>query len=145
MSETSDARNAVADAENAAIFTYGVISAYVSAARRSTIADQLAAHRARRDEINAAIVAAGDTPPPAAAGYTLPVNVTDPVSSARAALAAETDCAVAYRSLIERGDSAALRGTGVDGLTESTGRIAYWRAALNLSPVTLAFPGSRTR
>ena len=71
--------------------------------------------------------------------------MTDPVSSARAALAAETDCAVAYRSLIERGDSAALRGTGVDGLTESTGRIAYWRAALNMSPVTLAFPGSRTR
>ncbi|MBD0861299.1 ferritin-like domain-containing protein [Gordonia sp. zg691] len=131
-----------ADAENAAIFTYGVITAFVAAARRRTVAENAAEHRARRDEIDRAIVAAGDTPPLPAAGYTLPVEVTGPESAARAALAAEEDCARAYRALLEKAGNETGRRIGVDGLTESAVRAAGWRAALRETPVTVAFPGS---
>jgi hypothetical protein len=131
-----------AQTENAAIFTYGVITAFVSASRRRTVADYAAAHRARRDEIDRAITAAGDTPPLPAAGYTLPVDVTDPTTAARAALSAEEDCTVAYRALLEQADDESGRRIGVDGLTESAVRAARWRAVLQQTPVTIAFPGS---
>ncbi|MBE7163460.1 MAG: DUF4439 domain-containing protein, partial [Williamsia herbipolensis] len=36
MSPTTDSLTDAADAENAAIFTYGVLTAFVSATRRST-------------------------------------------------------------------------------------------------------------
>ncbi|MCH5642420.1 ferritin-like domain-containing protein [Gordonia sp. ABSL49_1] len=144
MSSTIDALVAAANAENAAIFTYGVISAYVSSARRAEISDQLAAHRAQRDGVNAAISAAGGTPPEAASGYTLPVQVSNPVTAARAALAAETDCATAYRVVLEQSESDVARRIGVDGLTASALDISYWRRALAIKPVTVTFPGSPT-
>ena len=78
MADTGDPLAVAADAENAAIFTYGVITAFVAAARRRMVGDYAAEHRARRDEIDRAITAAGGTPPLAAAGYMLPVEVTDP-------------------------------------------------------------------
>ncbi|MFE0747444.1 ferritin-like domain-containing protein [Gordonia sp. NPDC058843] len=131
-----------AGVENAAVFTYGVITAFVAASRRRTVADYAAAHRARRDEIERAIEAAGNTPPPAAAGYTLPVEVTDPATAARAALSAEIDCTNAYRALLEQAGDETGRRIGVDGLSESAVRAARWRVVLQESPVTVAFPGS---
>ncbi|WP_168698601.1 ferritin-like domain-containing protein [Gordonia paraffinivorans] len=133
---------AAAEAENAAVFTYGVITAFVAAARRRLVADFEAEHRARRDEIDRAITAAGGTPPVAAAGYTLPIDVTGPESAARAALVAEEDCATAYRALLEQADDETRRRIGVDGLSESALRAARWRVVLQESPVTVAFPGS---
>ena len=72
----------------------------------------------------------------------LPLTVSDPASAAKAALAAETDCTVAYRSLLER-PTTAVRQIGLDGLTASANRAAQWRAALKQSPFTVALPGSR--
>ncbi|PKZ67263.1 DUF4439 domain-containing protein [Gordonia terrae] len=141
QADSDDPLAVAAEAENAAVFTYGVITAFVAASRRRTVADYADAHRARRDEIERAIEAAGNTPPPAAAGYTLPVEVTDPTTAARAALAAEIDCTVAYRALLEQADETGRR-IGVDGLTESSVRAARWRVVLQESPVTVAFPGS---
>ncbi|GAC49872.1 ferritin-like domain-containing protein [Gordonia aichiensis] len=141
MSATTEALSAATDAENAAIFTYGVTTAFVSASRRGTVADYVAAHRAARDAVNTAVTAAGGTPPDLAAGYTLPVQVTDPTSAVRAALAAENDCATAYRSALERVDSESARRLAVEQLTECALRAATWRAALRESPVTVAFPG----
>ncbi|ANY23270.1 MULTISPECIES: ferritin-like domain-containing protein [Gordonia] len=142
QADSDDPLAVAAEAENAAVFTYGVITAFVAASRRRTVADYADAHRARRDEIERAIEAAGNTPPPAAAGYTLPVEVTDPTTAARAALAAEIDCTVAYRALLEQADDETGRRIGVDGLTESSVRAARWRVVLQESPVTVAFPGS---
>ncbi|AZG44086.1 ferritin-like domain-containing protein [Gordonia insulae] len=142
MTATTDALAAAIDAENAAIFTYGVATAYVSAARRVTVAEYIAAHRVRRDSLVAALTAAGGTVPQQAAGYTLPVTVDDSVSAVRALLAAEVDCTVAYRALLEKGSDTAARRQGLDGLTESTVRAANWRVALRDSPVTVAFPGT---
>ncbi|AZZ81960.1 MULTISPECIES: ferritin-like domain-containing protein [Gordonia] len=140
--DTGDPLVVAADAENAAIFTYGVITAFVAAARRRMVGDYAAEHRARRDEIDRAITAAGGTPPLAAAGYTLPVEVTDPETAARAALAAEVDCTTAYRALLEQADDEPGRRIGVDGLSDSAVRAATWRALLQETPVTVAFPGS---
>ncbi|MGV9824675.1 ferritin-like domain-containing protein [Gordonia sp. NPDC003429] len=141
MSATTDALVDAADAENAAIFTYGVMTAFVSAARRVTVADYTAEHRAARDAVDAAITAAGGTPPEAAAGYTLAAPITDSVSAVRAGLSAENDCAVAYRVVLEQADSEAARRLGVDGLIASALRAARWRVVLRESPATVAFPG----
>ncbi|MDL9936297.1 ferritin-like domain-containing protein [Gordonia sp. ABSL1-1] len=142
MTATISALGAATAAENAAIFTYGVITAFAAPARRRTIVEQISAHRARRDALERAITAAGGVPPAAPAGYTLPVEVTGPTSAARAALAAENDCARAYRALLEQAETPEARRIGVDGLDDSAVRIAYWRAALGISPATLAFPGA---
>lgn len=143
MSNTIDALRAAADAENAAIFTYGVITAFVSQSRRNTVDQNIAAHRTARDAVNSAITKAGGTPPQPAAGYTLPVTVNDPVSAGTVALAAEVDCTVAYRALLENADSVATRTLGVDQLTASARRAADWRVALREKPSTVAFPGRR--
>ncbi|MGV9712419.1 ferritin-like domain-containing protein [Gordonia sp. NPDC003424] len=141
MTATTDALADAVDVENAAIFTYGVSTAFVSAARRATVAEYTAAHRARRDELVAALTAAKATVPEPAAGYTLPVPVNDSVSAVRALLAAEVDCTVAYRSLNEKAEDAASRRLGLDGNTASALRAARWRVVLRESPATVAFPG----
>lgn len=139
---TTEALTKAADTENAAIFTYGVITAFVAAARRTTVAEYVAAHRSARDAVDAAITSRGGNPPPAAAGYTLPLEVTDSVSAVRAALAAEVDCTTAYRSLLEQADDEQARRLGIDGLTASALRAANWRVVLGQRPATVAFPGS---
>lgn len=142
MSATTDALGTAVDAENAAIFAYGVTTAFVSSGRRQTVAENIAAHRALRDALDEAIRAGGGTPPEAATGYTLPTQVTDGVSAARAALTAEDDCAEAYRQVLERAETPEARRLGVDGLTGSASRAAAWRMVLQQRPATVAFPGA---
>lgn len=144
MSATTDALGKAVDAENAAIFTYGVITAFVSGSRRAAVSRDVAAHRARRDALAEAIRSSGAKAPEAAAGYTLPVAVADSGSAARAALAAESDCEAAFRALLEKAGSADARRLGVDGLTETALRAARWRVELRVLPTTEAFPGSQT-
>ncbi|MFW0796302.1 ferritin-like domain-containing protein [Gordonia sp. CPCC 205515] len=144
MSATTDALAKAVEVEDATIFAYGVSTAFVSAARRMTVAEYVAAHRVRRESLVAALTAAQAEVPEAAAGYTLPVAVTNAVTAVQALLAAEVDCTVAYRSLIEQADSGENRRLGLDGLTESTVRAANWRVVLRESPATVAFPGRTT-
>ena len=143
MSETTDALKAVVTVEHAAVFTYGVITAFTNSTRRTMVDEFTAAPRAARDTAAEAMRAAGSTPPDQEPGYVLPLTVSDPASAAKAALAAETDCTVAYRSLLEKADTTAVRQIGLDGLTASANRAAQWRAALKQSPFTVALPGSR--
>jgi rubrerythrin len=142
MSATTDALGAAVDAENAAIFAYGVAVAYAAATRRDTVEEYSAAHRARRDEIARLMTAAGATPPEAAVGYVLPIAVTDPVSAVRAMLTAEEDCTRAYRVLLEKADTDAVRRVGVDALSDAALRAARWRLVLAVSPSTVALPGT---
>ncbi|GAC58674.1 hypothetical protein GOHSU_45_00400 [Gordonia hirsuta DSM 44140 = NBRC 16056] len=141
MSDTVAALTEAIDAENAAIFTYGVTTAFAGTGQRRTVGEYVAAHRIERDQLGVDLTAAGGTLPQAAAGYTLPVEVTDPESAATVLLAAEQECARAYRAMAERVDTAALRRRAVDGLTGCAVRASHWRAALGQSPVTVAFPG----
>ncbi len=49
MSETTDALKAVVTVEHAAVFTYGVITAFTNSTRRTMVDEFTAAHRAARD------------------------------------------------------------------------------------------------
>jgi rubrerythrin len=142
MSATTDALGTAVDTENAAIFAYGIAVAYAATTRRDTVDEYTADHRARRDELARLMTAAGATPPEAAVGYVLPVAVSDPVSAVRAMLAAEEDCTRAYRVLLEKADTDAVRRVGVDALSAAAVRAARWRLVLQVSPSTVALPGS---
>jgi Domain of unknown function (DUF4439) len=142
MSQTTDALTVALNAENAAIFTYGVVAAYAAASRSQTIAEYTAEHRARREELVAALTTAQAEVPAAAAGYDLSAPITDPVSALTVALTAEEDCATAYRALIEQAEDVPGRRLALDGLTDSAGRAANWRLVLRISPATVALPGS---
>ncbi|WP_068160719.1 ferritin-like domain-containing protein [Rhodococcus phenolicus] len=129
------------NAEHAAVFGYGLVAAFSNPARGDEVSADTAAHRARRDATIDALTAANVTPPVAAAGYTVPFPVTDPVSAAQLAVQIETDVAVAWRSVVERATTEPTRGTAVDALTESALRGARWRVNLGVAPPTVALPG----
>ncbi len=142
MSDEVTALTAAVDAENAAIFTYGVTTAFIGPRNRGTVAEFIAAHRVSRDQLNADLAAAHAPAAIPAAGYRLPTTVDDPESSATVLLDAEQTCARAYRALVEQASTPELRRRGAYGLTECARRAAHWRGALKQSPVTVAFPGA---
>lgn len=137
----NDALNTAADAENTAVFVYGVMTAFTARDVRTTVAEDVAAHRVRRDQLNEKLLSAGQPERTPAPGYRLPVEVTDQKSAANAALAAEGDCETAYRALLEQATDAPVRRIAVDGLTECALRSSYWRTVAGVSPLTVAFPG----
>ncbi|WP_305094727.1 ferritin-like domain-containing protein [Prescottella sp. R16] len=128
-------------AEYAAVFAYGVVAAFSNPARTGQVAADTAAHRARRDATIDTLTAAGVDVPQPEPGYALPFPVTDPISAARLAAQVETDTATAWRSVIERAQSDAVRDTGIVALTESAVRAANWHVVLGDQPATTAFPG----
>ncbi|MET7767497.1 ferritin-like domain-containing protein [Nocardia sp. NPDC005366] len=141
---TDAERRAMLDAlaaEHAAVYAYGVIAAYASPERTRLVAEDTAAHRARRDATVEALKAAGVTAPAPEAAYTTPFPVDDPIPAARLAVTVENDAAVAWRAVVEHADSESARGIGVDALTECALRLATWQAILGANPPTIAFPG----
>ncbi|MFT3662719.1 MAG: ferritin-like domain-containing protein [Gordonia sp. (in: high G+C Gram-positive bacteria)] len=142
MTADTDALDHAADAESAAIFAYGVTTAFIGSGERGTVAEFIAAHRVRRDSLNRDLVSLGADEQVAAAGYRLPEKITDPTTAAGALLTAEEECARAYRAMAEQVSSRDLRRRAVDGLTECAKRAAHWRGVLKRSPVTVAFPGA---
>lgn len=137
-----DALSTAADAENTAIFVYGLATAFATDDDRAAVGTYIAAHRVRRDALNNALVTAGSNERVPAAGYTLPFDVTDGATAGKAILQAENTCAQAYRALVEQASDTAARRLGVDGLTDSALRIAHWRASQGVSPTTVPFPGA---
>ncbi|GAA5083274.1 ferritin-like domain-containing protein [Nocardia iowensis] len=141
---TEAEREALLDAlhaEYGAVYAYGVIAAYASPERGRLVAENTAAHRARRDTTIDALTSGGATVPPPDAAYTVPFPVNDPIPAAQLAVTVETDTAVAWRSVVERADSEPLRRMGIEALTESAVRLATWQAILGTNPPTVAFPG----
>ncbi|MGW0249349.1 ferritin-like domain-containing protein [Nocardia goodfellowii] len=129
------------DAEYAAVYAYGVVAAYANTDRSRLVAEYVAAHRARRDSTIDALKVAGVAVPAPDAAYTTPFPVDDPIPAAKLAVTVENDCAVAWRAVVERADSADVRRIGIDALTESAVRQATWQAILGTQPPTIAFPG----
>jgi len=126
-------------AEHAAVFGYGIVAAFADP-WADAVAEDTAAHRARRDATIEALHAASVEPPVAAPGYTVPFPVTDPDSAARLAEQIENDTAVAWRSVVERAHSESTRGAAITALTEAALRAARWRVRLG-APPSLPFPG----
>ncbi|KQU03285.1 hypothetical protein ASG56_18235 [Rhodococcus sp. Leaf7] len=144
MSELGPEQQALVDALNvefAAVFAYGVVAAFSNPTRDPMVAQYAAEHRARRDGTIDALTAASVTSPEPAAGYTVPFPVTDAVAAARLAAQVEDDCAVAWRSVVERAQSGATRDLAIVALTDSARRGSAWRAILGIFPSTVAFPG----
>ncbi|MFD4366590.1 ferritin-like domain-containing protein [Rhodococcus sp. NPDC058521] len=139
-SEQSSLSAALA-AEHAAIYAYGVVAAYANPTRSDQVDADVAAHRALRDALVDSLTSAGLEAAPAAAGYATPFPVVDPPSAAQLAAQTEFDVSVAWRSVVENGETAETRTFAVDALAATAVRAALWRSVLGVDPWTLAFPG----
>lgn len=129
-------------AEHAAVWGYGVVSAYLPASANSQLNEAAAAHRARRDVTERTLLDAGVPPAPAEPGYLTPEPVTDADSALRLAIALETDAAVAWRSVVEQGPAEPrTRNAALDALTGAAVRAVRWRATAGSDQLTVPFPG----
>ena len=143
MNPSPEALQAVQEAlaaEHAAVWTYGLVSAFVQRADRT--AEGANAHRARRDATERLLRDAGQEPVPPSAAYLPPAPVTDAASSVAALVAVESDCCVAWRGVLERTDDQNLRRSALDALSTSAVRATRWRKAGGLAPAGLVLPGT---
>ena len=130
-------------AEHAAVWTYGLVSAFIPVPQQlAAVADGATAHRARRDVTERWLRDAGATPRPPAPAYLPPQPVDSAASAIAALVAVESDACVAWRGVLERTDDGALRTSALDALTASAVRATRWRKAAGLTPASIAFPGA---
>ncbi|MER7083879.1 protein of unknown function [Saccharopolyspora kobensis] len=146
MTELSDAEGtalrSALSAEHAALWVYGLASAYVGENRvRSAIDDAQEQHRRLRDTAEKVIRGAGQIPPSAQPAYDVGERVSDQDSAIGLLIKAEGDCQVGWRSVLENTDDPGLRGTALDGLTTSATRATRWRLTVGQQPAAQAFPG----
>jgi Domain of unknown function (DUF4439) len=127
--------------EHSTIYGYGIVSALSPPSVNGLVVDALLAHRQRRDDVIAMLVARKVTPPVAAAGYQLPLLVGSAADAARLAVRMENDGATAWRAVIEHADTADDRAFASNALTQSAVMAARWDRALGAWPITASFPG----
>ncbi|TCP46741.1 uncharacterized protein DUF4439 [Tamaricihabitans halophyticus] len=128
-------------AEHAAMWAYGLVSAYLPADFDEGLGKATAEHRARRDGAQRMLTVAGSTPRPAQPGYVPPEDITDQTSATTLVVQVEDDCTIAWRAVLEHTDNAELRGFALRALTSSARRCALWRAEAGEAPSVLALPG----
>lgn len=137
----SDARLAMAlAAEHAAVFGYGVAGARLDGAVEEAARQAEAAHRTRRDVLQARLIATGATPPPPAPAYTLPFPVTDATTALRLAVHLEERTAAVWRYAVG-GTDGEQRKLALDALIDCAVRATRWRSASGISPTTVPLPG----
>ncbi|GLZ45085.1 hypothetical protein Acsp06_12700 [Actinomycetospora sp. NBRC 106375] len=145
-----DLANAVVTAlgtEHAAVWVYGLASAFLPSSAGTTLTAASLAHRERRDAVVALLGRAGVTPPPAAAAYRPPSPVTDGASAAALAAVAEDDVAAAWRAVAERTeapDDTELRRLALGAVTAAATTSVTWRQLAGRTPLVPAFPGDGT-
>lgn len=128
-------------AEHAAIYGYGLVSAHVMPDDNDLVSESLAQHRDRREAAIALLNERSIKVPLPAAGYRLPMVVNNATNAAKLAVRMESDCAVAWRAVLEQTDSDQDREFGAKALTQCAVLAARWRKVLGAWPVTDAFPG----
>ena len=131
-------------AEHAAIYGYGLVSAHVMPDDNELVSKAVAEHRDQREAAVALLTEQSITVPLPAVGYQLPIAVNSPANAARLAIQMESDCAVAWRAVLEQssGDNAEQnRAFAATALTQCAVMAARWRQVLGAWPVTEAFPG----
>ncbi|MFG1923919.1 ferritin-like domain-containing protein [Cryptosporangium sp. NPDC048952] len=142
MSGVADRLQLALAAENAAVYAYGVIGAWLSGDELAWARAADLAHRQQRDAVSDLITAAGATPAPAAPAYQLPKPVTERAGAVVLAVDVETRAAAVWRSAL-----GSLTGTdrevALDALVGSAVRAAQWRTAASPGkPPTTPWPGS---
>jgi Domain of unknown function (DUF4439) len=94
---------AVLEAEQVAVYGYGVVAARLRAERdpsaEAAVTD-LGQHQRRRDQARAAVQSAGGEPAAAAPAYALPAPVADAADATALATQLERACAAAYGDLV---------------------------------------------
>ena len=130
-------------AEHAAIYGYGVVSARVMPDQNDLVSEAVAQHRNRREAALSLLKVRSVTAPLPAAGYQLPFPVTGPIGAGKLAVQMESDCAVAWRAVMEQSDSEQDRSFALTALTQCAIMAAKWRQVLGAWPVTEAFPGGK--
>lgn len=147
---SDDLREAVFAAlgtEHAAVWSYGLVSAFLPATNAAAITAASLAHRERRDAVVALLAREGVTPPTAAAAYRPPTPVTDATSAATLATVAEDDVAAAWRAVAERTEAdtgGELRRLALDAVTTAATTSVTWRGIAGRTPLVPAFPGDGT-
>ncbi|WP_235925956.1 ferritin-like domain-containing protein [Actinokineospora pegani] len=139
--DTLAAVQAALGAEHAAVWVYGLVSAFLPASFNTSIAQGALAHRARRDATERLLGAAGAVPRPAEPAYLPPRPVADQAGALALLVTAEQDATVAWRAVLERTDDVDVRETAAEALVEESVRATRWRIAAGIDPATPAFPG----
>lgn len=125
--------------EHAAEWAYTFAAAFMGAT--AAVTEGATAHQARRDSMMRLIRDAGGTPVAAEPTYTPQKPITDSTTAAVLLDTAESDCAQAWRAVLEHTDDPQLRRTALDALTSSAVRGTRWRIAAKQRPAAVAFPG----
>lgn len=142
--DTTAAVQTALGAEYAAVWTYTLITAFLSSSLQATAQQDLDTHRARRDSTIRLLTDYGVPPDPAEPAYRTPTPVTDSTSAVRLAVSAESDASAGWHSVLQRCDDPGLRRIALDGLTDSAVRGARWSDRLGTRPVVPQFPGGST-
>lgn len=129
-------------AEHAAVWIYGLVSAFLPDDFAKGLDEGAAAHRERRDAAERVLTAAGTTPEPAEPAYVPATPVTDQASAVAVVAVAESDAAQAWHGVLVRTDDAPLRTMAAHALLASATRGTSWRAEANEQPAAVALPGA---
>lgn len=141
---TDAAQAALFDAvasEHGTIYGYGVVSAHSTPDDNALVAEAMAQHRARREEALVMLAERAVTAPLPAAGYELPLEVTDPGDAAELAVRMESDTATAWRAVLEQAQTPEDRRFAVTAMTQAAVLAARWNQVLGVPQITVAFPG----
>jgi hypothetical protein len=141
-SDAASATQAALGAEHAALWVYGLVSAFLTGTYDAAVQECKNAHRARRDATELLLSGAGQSPRSAEPAYVPPQPVTDQASAIAVIVLAETDATVAWRAVLERTDDKTLRAAALDGLTDAAVRATRWRLAGGQTPATPPLPGA---
>ncbi len=130
-------------AAHAAIWTYGLISAYDP----DDIGTIRAARQGNTQIRNAAtdlLRTAGVEPVRTEAAYAVPVAVTDRPTALQLAIVVEKDCTNAWRAVVGTTDNLQLRSYALSALSDAAVRLTGWRVLAGVAPATVPFPGNET-
>ncbi|WP_436501156.1 ferritin-like domain-containing protein [Actinokineospora sp. HUAS TT18] len=139
--DTVAAVQAALGTEHAAIWVYGLVSAFLPASFDAPLTAGATAHRARRDAIARLLGGFGVEPEPAKPAYLTPQPVTNQASALAVLVTAEQDATVAWRATLERCDDAEVRKTALASLTAASVQAVKWRKLAGVLPLTPAQPG----
>lgn len=139
--ETVDALQQALSAEQAAVWVYGLVSAFLPDSYDKAVDKYMAAHRDRRDATERLLAAAAITPISPEPAYTTPKPVTDKESAITVLTVAEDDASVAWRAVLDRADDPGVRQAALESLTEAAVRGTRWRQDAGTEPAAIAMPG----
>lgn len=124
------------EAEQAAVYAYGVLGAQLDVARRRLALAAFDAHRVARDDLQVLLGARAPGPAPE-----YDVRVAGSAQAMALAVRIETDLEGRWRDLVGTTAAPALRGRAVTELQASAVRAVQWRRLAGVRPLTEPFPG----